>query len=165
MVWGLRICLGALVLAYAAWLGLPLVEALSAGTPPMKVWANLAQGESPMGLTFAGLFMATILLYGLGGIATAARLNWAPGLYFAGFLGEITLRLAGTGAGQPLPSALDIAARADVTLRPFGVLVETTPLVLAALLAVGLCILAMGVWRGQKGAALTHIWTRPPVWA
>lgn len=165
MVWGLRICLGALVLAYAAWLGLPLVEAVSAETPVMQVWADLAPTGSPLGPGLAILLLATILLYGLGGIATALRLSWAPGLFFLGFLGEIALRLTVAGETQTVPAALDIAARADAALRPFGVLVETTPLSLAALLAVGLCILATGVWRGQKGAALTRVWTQPPVWA
>ncbi|ADK99864.1 hypothetical protein [Brevundimonas subvibrioides] len=160
MVWGLRICLCALVLAYAAWLGWPMVEALSSGQTVAQVREALAPDGSRQAMALAALLLATIALYGLGGLATAAGLTWAPGLFFAGFAGEIGLRLAAEG-GVPSP-ALDLAARAEQALRPFGVLVDTTPLSLATLLVSGLCIMATGVWRGQSGEALTRVWTGLP---
>ena len=160
MVWGLRICLCALALAYAAWLGWPMVEALSSGETVTRVWAGLAPDGTLRAMALAGLLVSIIVLYGLGGLATAAGLTWAPGLFFAGFAGEIGLRLAAEG-GVSSPT-LDVAARTEQALRPFGVLVDTTPISLATLLVLGLCIVATGVWRGQNGDALTRVWTGLP---
>ena len=161
MVWVLRVFLGALALGYAAWLCQPLAEALSSGLSIPQVWSGLAEN----GTLLAATLLATIACYGLGGLATVAGLTWAPALYFAGVVGDIALRLAVTsGAAEPVAPALDVAARIDAALRPLGVLVETTPLTLAALLTLGLCILATGVWRGQKAVPLTDFWNHPPVW-
>lgn len=160
MVWGLRIFLCALALAYAAWLGWPMVEALSSGETVTRVWAGLAPDGTLRAMALAGLLVSILVLYALGGLAAAAGLAWAPGLFFAGFAGEIGLRLAAEG-GVP-SAALDVAARTEQALRPFGVLVDTTPLSLAALLVLGLCIVATGVWRGQTGDALTRVWTGLP---
>lgn len=165
MVWALRICLAALVLAYAAWLALPPGTALAAGVPLLQVWSDLAPVASVPAATLAGMFLAIVALYGTSGVATTLGLNGAPGLFFLGFVGEIAVRLVIAGGTPTVAPTLDIAARVESALRPFGVLVETTPLALAALLAVGLCILVTGVWRGQTGAALTRIWTQPPVYA
>lgn len=166
MVWVLRILLGVLAAGYAAWLALPLGQALAAGQTFGQVWSSLASAGSTEGLTVAAGLLATIVLYGAGGLATAAGRTWAPGLFFLGFMGEIILRLAvAAGAVQPDTAALDIGGRVEAILRPMGVMVEATPLTLAALLALGLAILATGVWRGQKGAALTRVWTQTPLWA
>jgi len=166
MVWVLRIILGAAVLAYAAWLSLPLIDALQAGQSVGQVWAGLAPSGSSQAMAVATAFLLTVLLYGLGGLATATGLTVAPGLFFLGFGGDIVLRLlVAGGMAEPVPTVMDIAARSDAALRPLGLMVETTPLALAALLALGLCILATGVWRGQKGAALTRVWTEQTVWA
>lgn len=166
MVWVLRALVGAAVLLYAAWLSLPPAEALAAGATITQAWAGLAPTSQPQGSALAGVLLATIGLYGLGGVATVAGLSWAPGLFFLGFLGDIALRLAvAIGMAGAVPGALDLGARTDASLRPLGVPVETTPLAMAVLLAIGLCILATGVWRGQKGAALTRDWTRLTVWA
>lgn len=166
MVWVLRILLGVLAVAYATWLALPLGEAVAAGQTVGQVWSSLAStGPAGAPMLAAGL-LATIVLYGAGGVATTAGWTGAPGLFFLGFVGDIALRLAvAGGAVRPGDATLDIGGRAAATLRPLGVMVESTPLTMAALLAVGLAILATGVWRGQKGAALTRVWTEPPVWA
>lgn len=165
MVWVLRVFLGALVLGYAAWLSLPLAEALAAGSTVPQIWSLLASTGTPQAISVATLLPVIIAFFALGGLATVAGLTWAPALYFLGVVGDIALRLAVAHDAAEPAAALDLAARADAALRPLGVLVETTPLTLAALLAVGLCILATGVWRGQNGAALTRVWTQFPVWA
>ncbi|AQR60630.1 hypothetical protein BZG35_02430 [Brevundimonas sp. LM2] len=166
MIWVLRVLLAIVIVAYATWLALPLGAALAAGQTVGQVWSGLAATGSTEALMIAAGLLATIVLYGAGGLATAAGWSWAPGLFFLGFMGDIVLRLAvAGGAVQPGTEALEIGARAEAMLRPLGVTVETTPLTLAILLAVGLAVLATGVWRGQKGAALTRVWTEPPLWA
>jgi len=165
MVWVLRACLGLLVFAYAAWLGLPLAQGLTSGVTVIQTWTALVPGSGLGGSALAGLMLGMVVLYALSGLATAAGLSWAPALYFGGYLSEIGLRLAVATERQPVPATLDIATRIEGLLRPLGLMVEATPLMMGALLAVGLCILATGVWRGQKGAALTRVWTQAPVWA
>jgi|GEM_PF-2597514 len=166
MVWVLRFLLGVMVVAYATWLGLPLGEALGSGTTLPQLWASLAAPGSTVAAVSAGVLLTTILLYGLGGVATIGGLSLAPGLYFFAFVCEISLRLAvASGIARTTSPAFDLAGRADAALHIFGLHVASTPLTMAALLGLGLFILASGVWRGQKGDALTRVWTQPPVWA
>jgi len=161
MAWAVRISLGLLVVAYAAWLGLPLAQALSSGQTIGQVWAGLAPSGSFQETGMAALLLVTIALYSLGGLATEVGFGWAPGLFFFGFVGEIALRLAVfSGTVVPAAPVLGIGAQVEAALATLGRLVgETAPISLAALLAVGLCIVGIGAWRGHQGTALTQVWT------
>lgn len=161
MVWVFRIGLGVAILAYATWLAWPLVELLSRGVGATEVW-RLAGGAAGLGGgAVVAVWMAVILLYGLSGLLTAAGLSWAPGAWFLAFGGEILLRLDLPGPSSPL---IDIASRTAEGLRHAGVALDPAPLTIAALLATGLLIVALGAWRGWKGAALTRSWAVLPVW-
>ncbi len=164
MVWSFRILVAGLAVAYAGWLGLPLVQALSAGATLAQAWLTLAPSGAVPGMVFAALLVASIGLYGLGGLSAAAGLSWAPGLFGLGFLGEIGLRLAFLGGMiAPAPFALDVAARTDALLRTSGLLAETAPLSLAGLLAIGLCVLpARGLARRRPGAR-SSLSSRSPI--
>jgi hypothetical protein len=161
MVWVFRIGLGVAILAYATWLAWPVVDLLSRGVGAPDVW-RLAGGASGIpDAAVAAVWIAVILLYGLSGLLTAAGLPWAPGAWFLAFGGEILLRLDLPGPSSPL---IDIATRAGEGLQQAGLGLDPAPLTLAALLATGLLILALGAWRGWKGAALTRSWAVLPVW-
>jgi len=139
---------------------------MASGLTITQTWQALAS-LTPLGQqALVGLMGVTLVLYAASGLATAAGQTWAPGLFFSGFVGEIGLRLAvASEVFGPAAPGIDIATRVEAALARIGLVVEATPLTLATLLALGLCILATGVWRGQKGSALTRDWTRPPVWA
>lgn len=161
MVWVFRISLGLMILAYVAWQAWPVADLLSQGTAPSDLWA-LAGGASLPGAVTAAAWVAVILLYAVSGVLTAAGLSWAPGAWFLAFGGEILLRLdlSPTGA-RPL---IDMASRAAEAFRLAGVGLDPAPLSMAVLLGVGLLVVAVGAWRGWKGAALTRSWAVLPVW-
>lgn len=162
MVWVFRIGLGLAVLAYAAWQAWPVVALVSQGMGVAELWA-LAGGGSLIGGGAAAAWLAVILLYAVSGLLTAGGLSWAPGAYFLALGGEILLRLDLFPAGTSAP-LIDTAERASEALRLAGVGLDPAPLSIAALLAAGLVIVALGAWRGWRDAAQTHSWAVLPVW-
>ncbi|WP_396595050.1 hypothetical protein [Brevundimonas sp. R86498] len=162
MVWVFRISLGLMILAYVAWQAWPVADLLSHGATASDIWA-LAGGASIPGAVTAAAWIAVILLYAVSGVLTAAGLSWAPGAWFLAFGGEILLRLDLSPAGAP-PPLIDMAGRAAEAFRLAGVGLDPAPLSMAALLGVGLLVVALGAWRGWKGAALTRSWAVLPVW-
>lgn len=163
MIWVLRIFAGFVVLAYAAWLALPVVDTAWQAQSVAQAWTTLGGPSSRQGGVLAGLWIAVVMLYAVSGALTASGIAWAPGIYFLGFAGDILLRLALLGDQAAAP-VLDVGVRTAEALRAAGLVLDAAPLSLGVLMAVGLCILALGVWRGQKGAALTRSWTEAPVW-
>lgn len=145
MTWGLRLSMAGLALAYAAWLAMPLAPFIGDGSALGEAWTTLAPSGAPLVEGIAGLFVATIALFAIGGLAAAAGLSWAPGLFCLGFVGETGLRLLVLGGlAESMPVIVDLAARTDALLRPVALLAETAPISLAGLLAVGFCVLPGG---------------------
>lgn len=163
MVWVLRICVGLLVLAYAAWLAWPVLDLATQGVDPTRIWVLATGSAGAPGAAVAGLWCAIALLYAIAGVLTGAGLTWAPGAYFLAFAGEILFRLS--LVDRPAPDLIDIAARTAAGLRQSGLGLDPAPMVLGGLLAMGLLVLALGVWRGRGGAALTRSWTQAPAWS
>jgi hypothetical protein len=155
MVWALRICLGLLVLAYAAWLAWPVADLLAGGVDLAEVWRLAGGGAGIAATADVAVWIAVILLYALSGLSTGAGLYWAPGAYFLAFAGEVLLSVR-----DPGPALIDIAARSAEGLRQAGLIVDPAPLAIAGLLVAGLLIVAVGAWRGQKGVS----WTEGPAW-
>lgn len=145
MTWGLRLAAAGLALAYAAWLAMPLLPFIGDGSALGEAWTTLAPSGAPRVQGIAVLFVVTFALFALGGLAAAAGLGWAPGLFCLGFVGETGLRLLVLGGlAESMPVVVDLAARTDALLRPVGLLAETAPISLAGLLAVGFCVLPGG---------------------
>ncbi|MBX9615553.1 MAG: hypothetical protein K2X25_08155 [Caulobacteraceae bacterium] len=162
MVWVFRIGLGLAVLAYAAWQAWPVVALVSQGVGVSELW-GLAGGGSLIGGGTAVAWVTIVLLYAVSGLFTAGGLSWAPGAYFLAFGGEILLGMALSPAGTP-PPLIDIAGRTSEALRQAGVGLDPAPLSIAALLATGLVIVALGAWRGWRDAALIRSSAVLPVW-
>lgn len=162
MVWVFRISLGLVIVAYATWHAWPAVTLISEGVRVSELW-ELAGGGSRPGGGAVVAWLGVVALYAVSGLLAAGGVSWAPGAYFLAFGGEILLRLDLSPAGTPSP-LIDIAGRSSEALRQAGVGLDPAPLAIAALLATGLLIVALGAWRGWRDAALTRSWAVLPVW-
>ena len=161
MVWMFRVCLGLLIAAYAGWLVWPLIQPLTAGGSIAGVASVLTTEAGRPGGALPSLWLGAAVLYAMAAGLTAGGIGAAPGAYFLAFAAEVIQRLLLQAAP---PSALvDTPARIAAALAPLNLAVDPGPLVLTVLVEIGLLVLMTGVWRGQKGQALTRHWTRPPV--
>ena len=161
MVWVFRICLGRLVAAYAGWLVWPLIEPLTTGGSVAGVVGAVSTETGRLGAALPSLWLGSAALYLVSAFLTAGGVGAAPGAYFLAFGGEVIQRLLLQSTTDATLS--DTPARVASALAALNLTVDPGPLALGALLAVGLLVLMTGVWRGQKGQALTRHWTQPPV--
>lgn len=163
MAWVFRIVLGLLIAAYAGWLIWPLVEPMTTGVSPSDIIRAVNAEAGQLGWALPSLWLGAALLYAIAAVMTAGGLGAAPGAYFLAFGAEVIQRLLLQSA--PDATLVDTPSRVASDLAPLNLAVESGPLALAALLAVGLLVLMTGTWRGHKGQALTRHWTQPPVYA
>jgi hypothetical protein len=163
MAWVFRIILGMAIAAYAGWLAWPLIQPLTAGGSPSEVISAVTTEADLLGGVLPSLWLGSALLYLVAAVLTAGGLGAAPGAYFLGFGAEVIQRLLLQSA--PDPALVDTPARIAAVLAPLNLAVDSGPLALGALLAVGLLVLMTGTWRGHKGQALTRHWTEPPIYA
>lgn len=163
MVWVWRGCLGLLIAAYAAWLVLPLLQPLWSGGSLNEAIAAVQVESARLGGFLPSLWLSASVLYFVSAVMTVARIGAAPGAYFLAFGCELIQRVL-------LQETQDAAIantpqRVAETLQALGFAVAPGPAALSVLLIVGLLVLMSGVWRGQKGQALTRHWTEPPAYA
>lgn len=161
MAWVFRIVLSLLIAAYAGWLVWPLVELLRTGVSPSGIVSAVNAEAALLGWALPSLWLSAILLYAIAAVMTAGGLGAAPGAYFLAFGAEVIQRLLLQSASEA--TLVDTPARIAANLAPLAV--DSGPLALAVLLAVGLLVLMTGTWRGHKGQALTRHWTQPPLYA
>ena len=163
MVWVFRVCLGLLIAAYAFWLAFPLLVPLTTGGSVADAIAATTAEAGRLGWALPSLWLGSVVLYLIAAVLPAGGIGAAPGAYFLAFGAEVIQRLL----LQTTPDAVlvDTPARISAALEPLNLTVDPGPLALAAALAVGLLVLMTGVWRGQKGQALTRHWTQPPIYA
>ena len=163
MVWVWRAGLGVLIAAYAAWLVWPAVQPLADGGSIAGLTGAVAAEAARLGWLLPSLWLGSAVLYLIAAILTAGGVGAAPGAYFLAFVVDVIQRLLLQATSEA--ALVDTPARLAAALRTLNLAVDPGPLSLAALLAVGLLVLVTGVWRGQKGHALTRHWTTPPVHA
>lgn len=163
MAWVFRIILSLVIAAYAGWLIWPLVGAVTTGVSPSDVLGALNAEAGRLGWALPSLWLGAAALYAIAAVMTAGGLGAAPGAYFLAFGAEVIQRLL----LQSVPGAtlVDTPSRVAADLAPLNLMVDSGPLALGALLAVGLMVLMTGTWRGHKGHALTRHWTQPPIYA
>ena len=151
----LRVVLVVAVLAYAGWLAWPLVSALlegPSGAGGFRADAAI-EGAGLSGEWFSGawLWIVAAFLYVIAALMLGAGNPKAAIAYFLGFLADAALRLAIDRSGpEAAPMQADIAARSAEAVAPAGLSVDPTLLVIAALLVVGLLIVAVGRRRSRK---------------
>ncbi len=163
MVWVCRIVLAVLVGAYGGWLVWPLIEPLTTGGSTADVLAAVSNEAARLGWALPSLWLGSALLYLVAAVFTAGGIGAAPGAYFLAFGAEVIQRLLLQSA--PEATLVDTPARLASALAPLNLAVDSGPLALGAMLALGLLVLMTGAWRGKKGHALTRHWTEPPVYA
>lgn len=163
MVWVWRACLGFLIAAYAGWLVWPLLQPLTAGGALNDAIASVAAEAARLGGLLPSLWLAAAILYLAAAVMTVTRIGAAPGAYFLAFGCELIQRLLLQGTQGA--SLSDTPQRVAGALQKVNLGVSPVPITLSALLIVGLLVLMSGVWRGQKGQALTRHWTEPPIYA
>lgn len=163
MVWVFRLCLGLLIAAYAIWLASPLLVPLTTGGALADAIAATTAEAGRLGWTLPSLWLGSIGLYLIAALLTVGGVGAAPGAYFLAFGAEVIQRLL--LKTSPDAALVDTPARVATALQPLNLIVDPGPLALGTALAVGLLVLMTGVWRGQRGQALTRHWTQPPIYA